>query len=107
MILFLLSCTINKTIYLDTSESECASLTYNNFGSAFISRYCLGCHASNSNNREGAPSNITLETIENIEEYHSIILQEIEEEEMPPQGGVDEDIRQAAVDWLNCIGEVE
>ena len=107
MILFLISCTINKTIYVDTAESECASLTYNNFGAAFISQYCLGCHASASNNREGAPVHITLETIENIEEHQSVILRELEEEAMPPQGGIDEDIRQTAIEWLNCLGGVE
>lgn len=107
MILLLLSCTINKTVYLDSSEPECSSLNYNNFGAAFIAQYCLGCHGSESLNREGAPTDITLETIENIEEYQEAILREIEEEAMPPQGGVYEETRQTAIEWLNCMGEEE
>lgn len=105
MILFLLSCTLQKTIHLDSAEPECSSLNYSNFAAAFMVQYCLGCHASSANNREGAPLDISLESIENIAEYQEAILREIAEETMPPQGGIAAETRQTAIEWLNCIME--
>ena len=107
MILFLLACVVNDEINIDTASSECASLNYHNFGDAFMTQYCLGCHASESLNREGAPTTITLESLKNIQDNREAIIREIQEETMPPQGGVAEETRQLAEEWLNCLGEIQ
>lgn len=107
MILFLLACVVNEEINIDTASSECASLNYHNFGDAFMTQYCLGCHAFESLNREGAPTFITLDTLENIQVFREAIIRTINEETMPPQGGVAEETRQIAEEWLNCLGEIQ
>ena len=107
MILFLFACFVKEDIIIDTANSDCVSPNYYNFGDAFMTQYCLGCHASESLNREGAPTAVTLESLENILEYREAIIRVLQEEVMPPQGGIAEDMRHTAEEWLDCLGEVQ
>lgn len=43
----------------DTPEDACAALTYERFGKAFLSRYCVGCHGGSS-----AVAGVRLDSVE-------------------------------------------
>lgn len=87
----------------DTSvEQVCDSLAYANVGEPFMTQYCIGCHGMVSSNRQGAPVDVTLDSMENIVAHIETIRAEILSETMPPSGGVTEESIALIVQWLDC-----
>ena len=64
---------------------------------------CQGCHAHSAVDREGAPQEVSFDDISSILEHRDIIIYEIEEETMPPAGGIPIEERDAALEWLRCM----
>jgi uncharacterized membrane protein len=94
----------DEDAFLDTQDDLCEVVHYNNFGEAFMVQNCLGCHHPESNNRQGAPQDVVLDNLDNIVQYNERIQIRIEEQTMPPQGGLSESNREMAILWLDCLG---
>lgn len=78
--------------------------TYDNFGQGFVLQHCQSCHASGSENRYGAPEEITFDDEAQVMEHAERILARStgEQPSMPPQGGVEEADRLRLEQWLSC-----
>ena len=85
------------------SGGECSPFYYENFGAGFMTEHCQGCHAEGAADREGAPVEITFDNVASILEHREIIIYEIEEQTMPPVGGIPQEERSAAVEWMTCL----
>ncbi|MEO0600192.1 MAG: hypothetical protein AAF211_02080 [Myxococcota bacterium] len=87
----------------------CASgpvLTWSNFGQGFLIENCQACHASKSDNRQGAPESVFFDTEEDAWGLADRILARGtgESPDMPPQDGIDADDRERLELWLTCGG---
>ena len=131
MILFaLLACSTSKTIVISTSSSEsdsseevqpepsdpvdipevdeefcdtAPSVTWNNWTNSLFITHCQGCHAQSSPDRYGAPENIHFDDESaTIELADRVWIRVIEEETMPPAGGILEDDLYLLEIWLRC-----
>ncbi len=87
------------------AEVDCSSVSYANVGEPFMIQYCLGCHGGMSSNRQGAPTDVMLDNLDNILLHADTVREEILLETMPPSGGVNSDTIALFVAWLDC--EVE
>ncbi len=81
------------------------SLTYENFGKAFMSTYCQNCHGATSNDRKGAPGRYDFGTLDDIRNHRSRIFSRAAADNttMPP--GPDDppsEERERLADWLAC-----
>ena len=102
----LIGCDTEEVYVLqDTAFVDCASLSYVNVGDPFMTQYCIGCHGAVSSNRQGAPIDVTLDTLDNIMENVALIHKEVSREEMPPSGGVTPENIELILHWLDCEGE--
>jgi hypothetical protein len=89
-----------------------STLTYENFGSAFMDDYCLRCHSSEVTgaDREGAPSDHNFDTLAEIRTFHEHIDQmagsgpEATNDQMPPDDGDAPTMaeREMLAEWLAC-----
>ena len=101
-----------KEVYrvVDTASQEedfCDAVQYANFGQDLMRQYCAGCHFPESENRHGAPSAITLDSFENIVLHLPLISEEMTAQRMPPQGGIDAQILEVALQWLDCVEDMQ
>ena len=77
--------------------------TWDNFGQGFVTQHCQSCHASGSDNREGAPVEVDFDDEETALGHAARILARVvESQDMPPMGGVTEDDRYRVEVWLSC-----
>ena len=67
-----------------------------------MTQYCIGCHGMLSSNRQGAPTDVTLDSMGNILDHLETIRSELIAETMPPSGGVSGEGIELVVQWLNC-----
>ena len=104
MLFWLFGCeTEERYAVWDTAMTEsCADLSYDNVGVPFMTQYCIGCHGLVSSNRQGAPVDVTLDSMDNILEHLDVIRAEILLETMPPSGGVTQEGIDVVVQWLDC-----
>lgn len=81
-------------------------LTYSNFGSGFLSRYCRSCHsrALSEGQRGGAPLAANFETVEEARTYRALILTKTSGSlpSIAPQHRVPENDKTALTEWLRC-----
>jgi len=81
-------------------------LTYHNFGSAFLSTYCLSCHHSSLPHEErlGAPIEVDFDSSELVQLWRASILAKAGSSgsTMPPNQQVPTQERNDFVNWLNC-----
>ena len=89
---------------MDTAM-DCDMVSYANVGGPFMTQYCLGCHGTHSSNRQGAPLEVTLDSMDNILNHLDTIRHEVRSETMPPSGGVTDESIELVVEWLNCEGD--
>ena len=79
--------------------------TYENFGAPFLAKHCETCHARSSEARNGAPSNVTFDTRDDVIRWRDRIFDNAADDNtsMPP-GPNDPPAaeRQALADWLAC-----
>lgn len=99
MLIWILACGTPN----DVQEEECSSFYYENFGVGFMTENCQGCHAQQAIDRQGAPQDISFDDVSSILEHRDAVVYEIEEETMPPAGGIPQEERDAALEWLNCV----
>ncbi len=99
-------CVGDSTQHIDDlpcpEESE---LTYDNFGGSFLDTYCQRCHASASEDRNGAPAAITFDDVEEIQSHRDRIFARAagDNKSMPP--GPDDppaEERDMLAEWLAC-----
>ena len=85
---------------------EDSFLTYENFGSAFFSEYCTGCHSAQlpPRMRQEAPEGVDFETLDKVRaQAESIYLRAADEYDlMPPIGGPSIEARELLGEWLAC-----
>lgn len=86
-------------------KDTCTDLYYENFGADFLQENCQGCHASEAYDREGAPADVYFDTKEDVRTHVQRIIVEMEEETMPPAGGLYQDELEAFRLWLSCLEE--
>ena len=131
MILFtLLACSTSKTIVITTSSDDTDSsietqpessdpidipevddefcdtapaVTWNNWANSLFITHCQGCHAQSSPDRYGAPQTIHFDNeAATIDLADRVWIRVIEEETMPPAGGILEDDLYLLEIWLRC-----
>lgn len=90
----------------DTSDPcyGAPTVTYANFGRAFMTGACQACHASTAADRYDAPASVTFDDVDQCWDWADRILARATGDDpgMPPQGGVTEDDRQLLYWWLTC-----
>jgi len=93
-----LACTSSTSTGISASDLTCptdSALTYDSFGSEFLSEHCLSCHASKQ-----TPN---LATQAAVKTYKSkIISQAVTSSAMPPDGSVTLEERELLGEWLTC-----
>ncbi|MFT5681612.1 MAG: putative membrane protein [Myxococcota bacterium] len=79
-------------------------VTWDNFGDGFVTESCQTCHASTSEDRNGAPETVTFDTREEALAQADNILRVVASDTptMPPQGGISDDDRTLVSYWLTC-----
>ena len=92
---------------LDAFCAESPVVTWDNFGSSFVTENCQTCHAQASENRNGAPKNVVFDTEEETLAWSDRILDRVASDTptMPPQGGVTDDDREFVDVWLSCAAD--
>ena len=95
----------------DTGQELCDAapvLTWENFGHGLVVERCQSCHASTASERHGAPDDVVFDThAETLSHADRILLRVVEEQTMPPQGGISvEDLERIEL-WLRCEEGVE
>jgi uncharacterized membrane protein len=88
-------------------DPECRTsyLNYSNFGQPFIESWCRGCHGENvlAGMRQGAPYDVNFDTIGEVRDRASRILEMAGTgSAMPPAGGPSDAERQMLVEWISC-----
>jgi len=89
----------------DQTCPEGSELTYDNFGGPYLDSYCQRCHASAAADRNGAPSSITFDTVNDVRSHMDRIFARAAggNTSMPP--GPDdppEAERAMLAEWLAC-----
>ena len=90
-------------------DQECApsapELTYETFGEPFLVEHCQGCHASDSTDRNGAPTEFAFDTLSDVREHADRVFARAANDNtsMPPgNGGPSSRERQLLGEWLAC-----
>lgn len=105
VLLFLLACSDGEDT--GASEVDCATapeVDWGGFAHGFVTTYCVSCHSeNNTDQRYGAPEGLDFDT--EAEVYASggrVRVRTLEEQTMPPGGGVFEDDLQLLDVYLTC-----
>jgi len=102
------ACTSDKEDTDDTSTvdplcEDAPVLTWDNFGSNFVTQNCQACHASGSANRNGAPESVTFDDKDlTLAQADRILERATNAGGMPPLGGTTEDDQYKVEVWLTC-----
>ena len=102
LVLFVVGCELEEVYSVRDTAIDCDTVSYANVGEPFMTQYCVGCHGMVSSNRQGAPTDVTLDSKENILTHLDTIREELLLETMPPSGGVTEEGIELVVQWLDC-----
>ena len=100
--MFVFGCGSEEVYSVIDTAIDCDTVSYANVGEPFMTQYCIGCHGMVSSNRQGAPTDVTLDSMENILTHLESIRDELLLETMPPSGGVTEEGIELVVQWLEC-----
>lgn len=110
----LLACT---TAPADSAPATCGDLpepdpadcvgvervTWDDFGHGFLLTQCQGCHATAAPERYGAPEGVAFDTVEDAcLQADRIRARVLDDETMPPAGGLTETERVLLTTWLDC-----
>ena len=91
---------------LSLSDDGCDSaplVTWDNWAESMMITHCQGCHASASPNRYGAPLDIHFDHKEAAFDLADrIYIRTLEQEDMPPAGGILEEDLYLLDIWLRC-----
>jgi uncharacterized membrane protein len=90
----------------DDTGSPCVDVpevTYDNWGRGFMTTHCQGCHASTALDRYGAPEEVTFDSeAQVLDQLERIQIRTLEDEDMPPAGGIPPDDLTLLSWWLDC-----
>ncbi len=81
------------------------TLTYDNFGKAFIDTNCQRCHGGSTGYRDGAPSGYDFATLDAVRHWKSrIFVRAAADNTTMPPGPDDPPLseREKLADWLGC-----
>lgn len=90
--------------------TEGTSLTYNNFGRAFLTTYCSSCHAATVTGaaRQNAPSGDVFDTLAQVKAKSDEVVHEVTVEKSMPYGSASKkptDAERVQLgEWLVCGG---
>ena len=82
-----------------------SDLTYENFGGPYLGAYCQRCHASDSDDRNGAPGTFTFDTVDQVRRRaERIFARAAASNTTMPPGPDDppEEERMLLAEWLAC-----
>ncbi len=101
LLLLLLSCADGENA--DTGLCAESAVSWDSFGQGFLITHCQGCHASTSPQRYGAPEGISFDTqAQAAKQQDAIGRTVLDQESMPPAGGLNDEERALLEQWLAC-----
>lgn len=82
-------------------------ISYENFGSGFMSQYCLSCHSERKTNlaRAGAPAEVNFDRLKDIQIFRANVLARTrigQAKPMPPNREIPKEQVLILVEWLDC-----
>lgn len=82
-------------------------LTWANFGEGFVTEQCMGCHASTTQERFGAPAEVVLDDVDDVWALRDDILAVSvgDGATMPPGSPAPEEEQEKLRLWLTCAEE--
>ena len=82
-------------------------VTFESFGSGFVTENCQTCHASTAPDRHDAPAEVTFDDVAHCWEWADRILARASgaAPTMPPMGGTTDDDRYLLEVWLTCAAQ--
>jgi uncharacterized membrane protein len=90
----------------DTATNNCESapaVTWEGYAQGKFLAHCEGCHATDTPKRYGAPEAVTFDTEADIRTWKErIIVRMLEQEDMPPAGGLTDDEKYLLNIYLIC-----
>lgn len=92
---------------VEPGPAECDGayeVDWDSWGEGFMLTQCQTCHASSASNRYGAPEANVFDTVEDVcSQRERIQVRVLDEETMPPAGGLTEDDKVLLQTWLDCV----
>ena len=77
LIFLILGCEMEEVYTVMDTAMDCDMVSYANVGEPFMTQYCIGCHGMVSSNRQGAPLEVTLDSMDNILNHLDTIRHEV------------------------------
>jgi hypothetical protein len=88
---------------VDPACEDVVEVTYDNSGRGFLTPHWLGCHASTTVERYGAPEDATFDDEGQVLAWADRVgIRVLDDGDMPPAGGVPEDDPILLGWWLSC-----
>jgi len=92
-------------IWQSASAADC-TLTYDNFGKAFLEKHCLFCHSSAKTGfaRKGAPGDANFDTLDSFKKFTDESMKKVVvKKTMPPMASMlPDDERAKFKQWIEC-----
>ena len=104
LLVFLVACD-PAPMTIDEMTCTGTTLTYDNFGAAFLDTYCNGCHSASTGDRHGAPDSFRFDTLDEVHAHAArIFVRAAGPNTSMPPGPVDppSDERDRLAEWLGC-----
>ena len=87
----------------DEGCEDAPPVTWDSWTHSLMLTHCQGCHASTASNRYGAPLGIQFDTeMDSIDLADRIYVRVLQNQDMPPAGGILEDDLYLLDVWLRC-----
>lgn len=87
----------------DTGCAAAPDVTWQGWGRGFMATYCDGCHAADAADRHGAPEGVSFDTLEEVRNQAARIeARTLDDQDMPPGGGIIEDDLWLLEVFLRC-----
>lgn len=81
------------------------SLDYASFGEPFLEKWCNACHSAPEGDRQGAPSDVRFDSVEDVRRWRERIFERsaLGNDSMPPGlGDPPAEERRRLAEWLAC-----
>jgi uncharacterized membrane protein len=104
LLLMLVACD-PAPVTIDEMPCTGTTLTYDNFGAAFLNENCNTCHSASTGDRHGAPASFTFDTLDEVRAHKDrIFVRAAGPNTSMPPGPVDppSEARDRLAEWLAC-----
>ena len=104
LVIFVVACD-PAPMPIDEYKCTGTTLTYDNFGGAFLAAHCNTCHAAESGSRHGAPEGYRFDTLDEVHARAArIFVRAAGPNTSMPPGPSDPpaDERDRLAEWLGC-----